>query len=545
MSNKFTKSLQKHNTVTENNALAHSSTGSMLADQFSKAGNFRGRDIKEVFLDQSVLHADDPVKALRFVFYLRLITRKTKLYGTKTENVQRGQGQRDESFKRFLWYAANQPDIFYDNIWLFIPVGRYKDIFEILWYAHKNQIMVDEARVLKEMLEYYGTDENGDLLKKYIPLTDSSASTDRAEFMNHMARMMRNILSISDEGLRKFKVSGEAHEWQQKISQGRFGSINFKKIPGKALHNMVKSDFLANHDLEKKYLDWIKQQPVAKFTGYPYELMKSVEYNMPIYKKHTYDKQFQGLIDLASEDDGAISGNVWCALDTSASMTWEESKVEDGIYAIDVCLSLGIYFSTLNTGAFHKHVVAFSNRSRVAELSGDFCDMVNQAKGLRAGGSTNFQSVINEIVRVRSRNPNVPLEDYPQTLLVISDMQFNPTNSGSGWSNRRRNGPLRTRDTETNHEMAMRKLREVFPSDWVDNFKVIWWDCIARVTDNQPTHIDEGGTYVFSGWDGAIISLLLGGDEEIDENGEKRQLTLEEMIDKALSQEILTYANVE
>lgn len=545
MANQFIDNLEKHNARTENNALAHSSTGSTLADQFSKAGNFRGRDIKEVFLDQSVLHADDPVKALRFVFYLRLITRKTKLYGTKTENVQRGQGQRDESFKRFLWYAANQPDIFYDNIWLFIPVGRYKDIFEILWYAHKNQIMVDEARVLKEMLEYYGTDENGDLLKKYIPLTDSSASTDRAKFMNHMARIMRNILSISDEGLRKFKVSGEAHEWQQKISQGKFGSINFKKIPGKALHNMVKSDFLANHDLEKKYLDWIKEQPVAKFTGYPYELMKSVEYNMPIYKKHTYDKQFQGLIELASEDEGAINGNVWCALDTSASMTWEDSKVEDGIYAIDVCLSLGIYFATLNQGAFHKHVVAFSNHSRVEELSGDFCDMVSQARGLGAGGSTNFQSVIDEIVRVRNTNPDVPLEDYPQTLLVISDMQFNPTYNGSGWSNRRRNGLLSTRDTETNHETAMRKLRGVFPNDWVDNFKVIWWDCTGRVTDNQPTHIDEGGTYVFSGWDGAIISLLLGGEEEVDENGEKRQLTLEEMIDKALSQEILTYANVE
>ena len=39
-------------------------------------------------------------------------------------------------------------------------------------------------------------------------------------------------------------------------------------------------------------------------------------------------------------------------------------------------------------------------------------------------GSTNFQSVVDEIVRIRKSNPNIPLEDYPSTLLVVSDMQF-------------------------------------------------------------------------------------------------------------------------
>lgn len=544
--NEFLSKTQKHDTVTENMAVAHSSTGDELADQFSKAGSYRGRNIMDVFADQSRLHAIDPEKALKFIFYLRLITRKTSVYNEKTETVQKGQGQRDESFKRFLWYANNKPEVFYRNAWLFIPTGRYKDILELLWYAHMAGINVDEAKVLSSMLGYARLDPNSDLLKKYLPLVDSSASTDRAKFMNHMSRMLRTMLGFeTDEGLRDFKTSGEAHVWQQKISQQRFHDIEFNNIPGKALHNMVRSDFLKNHDLEQKYLEWIKEQPVAKFTGYVYELMKSVEPNMPIYKKYTYDKQFKGLIELASEDEGGIQGNVWTALDTSGSMS---STVTDGLQAIDVCLSLGIYFATLNEGAFHKNVIMFDSDSRVKQLEGEFTDMVTQLhKSRTAWGSTNFQSVVDEIVRIRQQNPDVPLEDYPQTLLVVSDMQFNPSSDGQsgGWGRVGTRSYQSAPDVETNHETQMRKLRQVFPDNWVDDFRVIWWDCTGRRPDNQPTHIDEGGTYVFSGWDGSIITLLLGGEEEVDElTGEKRKLSLQEMIDKALSQEIFSYIDM-
>ena len=43
--NEFLKNLYKHDTCTENGAIAHSTTGSILADQFGKSGSHRGRDI--------------------------------------------------------------------------------------------------------------------------------------------------------------------------------------------------------------------------------------------------------------------------------------------------------------------------------------------------------------------------------------------------------------------------------------------------------------------------------------------------------------------
>ena len=76
---------------------------------------------------------------------------------------------------------------------------------------------------------------------------------------------------------RKLKVQGEAHEWQQAISQRDFMSINFDTIPGKALQLLVNSKFLENQGLEAKYEAWISNKPVAKYTGYVYELFSHLK----------------------------------------------------------------------------------------------------------------------------------------------------------------------------------------------------------------------------------------------------------------------------
>ena len=77
---------------TENGAISYGSFGTSLMDQFGKAGVYRGRHMGEVFAEQSALWAEDEESALRFPFYLRMVTRKTKLPDgtvTDTEIVQR------------------------------------------------------------------------------------------------------------------------------------------------------------------------------------------------------------------------------------------------------------------------------------------------------------------------------------------------------------------------------------------------------------------------------------------------------------------------
>jgi hypothetical protein len=148
-------------------------------------------------------------------------------------------------------------------------------------------------------------------------------------------------------------------------------------------------------------------------------------------------------------------------------------------------------------------------------------------------GGTSFESVIREIIRIRKENPQITLEEYPSTLIVVSDMQFNPV-PDAPW------GYVPTKEDEmTNYEASKAMLAEVFPQEWVDDFKFVWWHVNGRTKD-FPSNMDCGGCYNIGGFDGSIISMLLGGEVVTDpETGKRVMPTQEELIDKALHQEVL------
>lgn len=540
--NEFIKALDFNGmTLTENGALTNKSTGAVLTDQFGKAANYRGRSIDEVFADQKALWDEDADKALRFPFYLRMITRKTKVNDENTtDKVQKGQGARDEAFKRLLWIAAFHPESFYKNIWVLPLIGSWKDIWTLLFYDVEFKVNALKKDVMFELIKQgLLCHTHVDLIKKFMPRIKSNGKckTSWTQVTNQLAKDFANYNKMSYEDYNHLKTSGSAHDFQKAICAKRFDDLEWSKIPGRALNQLTNSKFLENHGLEKNYTEWVVKQPTAKFTGYVYELGHQVirsiygyrygygAINVPLYKKVTWNKQFDELIRKAQEDD-KITGNVWCALDTSGSMT---SPVVGDISAYDICISLGVFFSTLNKGAFNKNVIMFDNVSHVKQLHGDFTNMISDiVYSDTAWGSTNFQSVVDEIVRIRKDNPSIPLEDYPKTLLVVSDMQFNP----SGWKCEV--------SESTNYETAKAKLATVFPKEWVDEFKFIWWDCTSRKSD-FPATLDDGGCYFMSGFDGSIISMLCGEEVEAKEMLEKKSITMEEVIDSALNQEILNY----
>lgn len=538
--NLFLANLGKHAAQTANGAVSNSTTGRLLVDQFAKAGAAKGRNIQEVFADQSAIWGEDAIGALRFAFYLRMITRKTKMFGgEQTETVQRGQGNQDEALKRMLWVALYHPETFYKNLWIVPLVGSWKDLWVLLTMSDE----LKKEEFFKTMAEGINDESQKGLVLKYLPRIRSNKKcvSDWAIKTNQLAKELCTFLGWNAEQYRKFKTTGMAHKFQQLICSGLYDNIDFNQIPGRALTIMLSNggEWLKKHNLQTKYQEWIEKQPVAKFTGFVYELAKQVptrnNYLKPLsyIQKMTIDKQFDGLIKLAKSDNGGIKGNVWCCLDTSGSMNTGIPGLKD-VRCCDIANSLAVYFSTLNEGAFHKSVLAFDNTSKHYKLSGTFTDMMSNLPSVGCGG-TNFQGAIDEILRVRRTNRNIPLEEYPKTLLVISDMQFNPTSGGYYY-----NGRTTKADMTTNYEESKRKLLQEFPKEFVDEMKFIWWHVTSSYKD-FPSSIDDPGTYMFSGFDGAVVSLLLGGDATVvDENtGETRQLSMEEMVQKALTQELL------
>ena len=524
MKNSFLQSLFKSNTFTENGAISNSTTESNALDYFSKAGTYRNRALEDVFANISSMWHDDPIQALKIVFYNRMISRSTKGF-VDTEKMQAGQGNKDEFRKCIIWIARYYPSELNKNLWIIPLIGCWKD----LW--HTDLIDELDTSIVYGLIDRgIACEYNRDLLAKYLPRIRSKSNVynDRHKKLNSFAYGLIKFLKWSPSQYRKFKSSGKAHDFQKKMSKGLFSEIDFNNIPGKALYQLVNKKGKDNlttferHSIDGAYLEWIKEQPTAKFTGYVYELMQVVNHKMSLAQKYTVDKQFNGLVQKA-QDAGTVTENVWCALDTSGSMT---APVADTT-AYDICISLGIYFSTLNQGAFKDQVVMFSDTSEIKKLAGNFSDKVMQLKSSKtAWGSTNFQSVIDEIVRVRKTNPQIAISDYPTTLLVVSDMQFNPTGG----------------NTMTNYQVAMRKLAAV----GLPEIRIVWWWITGRATD-FPSTIDDKNVIMIGGFDGSILSLLL--NEEVRETESTKPLKNKyngpyEAMQKALNQEVFELIHI-
>ena len=523
MLNAFLNAVTRRSAATENGAVSHASTGSARLDYFAKAGTYRDRELSDVFADLGAAWAESPTDTLRIIFYHRLITRQ--LQGMlATEQVQTGGGNRSEFRRALVWLARFRVSALRQNLWLVPLVGTWKD----LWHVEVlGELPRDAVYDVIEQGLHSAYDRA--LLAKYLPKVRSKSNThnDRHRALNAFARGLMRRLRWTEREYRRFKSTGEAHRFQTQMMRGEWAGIAFAKLPGRALHQLVNhrgrdgQTTLERHGMEARYVGWVREQPVAKFTGYVYELVKVVSERTTLAQRLTVDRQFDGLIALARQDR-EVRENVWCALDTSGSMA--TGVPGTGASAYDICVGLGVYFSTLNRGAFRDHVVMFDERSRVKRLRGSFSEKIEQIrKETTAWGNTDFQSVIDELVRVRLTSPEVPVEDFPTTLVVVSDMQFDPTGG----------------NVTTNYEVAMGKLAAV----GLPRIRIVWWWVTGRGTD-FPSTLDEEGVTVIGGFDGAVLGLLLGGPANCSSQATAPQDTAPQgtpldAMRRALDQEVL------
>lgn len=543
--NQFLTASQSNNTTTFNGALSHSTSGSKVLDYFAKCGMHRGRKQEDVNADVASIYGENPLLAMKVIFYNRMVSRRVKGINkdSVTVDVQKGQGQKDEFIKTLVWLEKNNPDALYKNLSLIPIIGCWKD----LWYdsSATGFFHYVEPKKVYELVKIGLQSENHRaLIAKYLPKIRSSKNTfnDRHRRKNIWARGLCKFLCWTEQEYRKFKSSPEnnAHVWQRLMSSKDWNSINFNTVSGRALTALIGhrgkdgKTTVERHGLEGKYLEWIKGKPIAKFTGYPYELfLKAKNPKRTLVEKMTYDAQFEGLLELAKDNvnPDLLKNGVLCALDTSGSMGcfkyYGSSGTNMTCQPIDVCVGLGIYFSSLIQGSFKDHVVMFDSTSRMIKLTGSFTEKCDQvAKQATAWGGTNFQSVIDEIVRVRKANPQIPVEDFPSVLLVVSDMQFNPVGG----------------NTSTNYDLATRKLASV----GLPKMTFIWWN-VNSYGNDVPSKMDDEGTVLISGMDGTVVGRILEGESQpvVDEKtGETRKMNPQEMLEHAVNQEILNLIDV-
>lgn len=528
-------------TLSGNQALKYDKTDDEFVTQFGSLAAYRAlRNFDAIASDMSRLWATDPKDAVKFTIYLRMITRRTQLMnGETTEDVQRGAGLRHEAIMRMIWLHINHPEAFWNNIPLFISAGSWKDIFQMLSYDLQyngwDKKVLDWSAFASLIMVGLENPKTSDLVKKYLPQIQvkSKCKTVEAQADTMIGKFLASKLfydkNDSYKSYRKLKTSGSAHEWQKLISQGKFKKIDFNTVHGKALMLMVSSKFLENQKLEGQYLDWIKKQPIAKFTGYPFELFsKYATYaidniDQKPYQAHTINKQFETLVRTA-KDGAKKDTSLIVVRDTSGSMSSQANGVN--VSCDIIAKSLALFFSEmLPAGHFADAWIEFNDKAKMHKWIGStVVEKWNNDKSSFIG-STNFQSVIALLNEIKSTG--VPESEFPTGILCISDGEFNKTSL----------------DT-TNVNAARTSLRNAgFSEEYIKNFQIVLWNLrnnYYHYNDNQKFETyesEEDNVFYFSGFDGSVISFLTGM-EKVQE-GKKEPKNAKELFEAAMDQELL------
>jgi len=183
-------------------------------------------------------------------------------------------------------------------------------------------------------------------------------------------------------------------------------------------------------------------------------------------------------------------------VDVSGSMDIEVGG-NPNLSCMDVAISLGMYISERNEGNFKDAFITFSNNPQLQYLTGSLRDRLNQLRRADWGMSTDLEAVFNLILNQAKIN-NVPEDNMPTKILILSDMQFNQA----------------TRRDEFSAQSMIEAMYEEMGYTKPD---IIYWNLNAK-GGNFPVEFDKNGTALVSGFSPSILKSILGGKDMTPES---------------------------
>lgn len=432
---------------TDNGMKAYEDTLNSCVSLFFNIGSSRGKDITQSF---ELAYQENRYNALKIAQWAR--------------DIRGGSGER-EIFRQILRYLEknHKEDLIETNLLFNVPnIGRWDDllIFETLEVKQKAYSIIFDA------LE---KDHNG-LAAKWMPRKGPIATE------------LRNFLGWSPKFYRKRLVELTKVVEQQMCAKD-WESINFNHVPSLAMSRYSKAfskNATESFNLYKANLK--KGDGSAKINAsavYPYDIIKGLRFSS---EKTIADAQWDALPNFIG------NSSVIPLVDVSGSMDCRAGSSKN-VSCMDVAISLGLYCADKNSGPFKDLFLTFSESSKFEHLKGSLSEKLYQMKNSRWGMSTNLHSAFDEILRVATEN-NVSKDDMPETLLILSDMQFNEC----------------TNFDDSAYDMIQRKYESA-------GYKVpviVFWN--LRSTDNVPVRYDKNGVALVSGFSPSIMKSVLSAD---------------------------------
>lgn len=430
---------------TDNGMKTYASSLNSLVDLFYQIGSSRGKDVTALF---ERAYAEDRQLALRIAFWAR--------------DVRGGAGERG-IFRSIIKHLEKlHPEELEQVIRLTPEYGRWDDILVVETEAASRIV----AREVKNAL----LNKQDGLCAKWMPRKGMNAVS------------LRNFMGMSPKQYRKTLVS-LTKVVEQAMCSGKWEDINYSHVPSVAAARYQQA--FGKHDPVgySVYKEALKNN-TAKVNAsavYPYDVIKSLTHGGSV---EVANAQWDSLPNYVGDH------KILPMVDVSGSMSCSAGG-NPNLRCIDVSLSLGLYLSDKNTGAFKDMFLTFSGNSKIEVLKGDLSSKLAQLHRAEWGMNTNLNKAFEEVLRVAVEG-RVLQADMPEYILILSDMEFDRC--------------------VQNDDSAFQMIRRKYEAAGYSVPNIIFWNLNARA-GNTPVRYDQKGAALVSGFSPAIMTSILKAEE--------------------------------
>lgn len=449
---------------TLNGDKAYKSTGYACLDYFGIIGGKRN-NIKDALMLFVKAYQENPKLALKILFYIR--------------DIRGGLGERDIFRATFCALANKYPEVAIQLIEYIPQYGRYDDLLVCLDTPLKNRVIAYINKQLKEDVLNKESHKSISLLAKWLPsINTSSADTRRyalriVEGLKMSKAEYRKILSFLRDGI----------IIENNLSEVDY-SFDYSKVPSYAMYKYRRA--FVRHD-RARYVQYLTDVKAGKSkmnasTLYPYEITRTIR------KARRKGKKFSQF-ELDSLDAmwqsiprSEITSKTIVVRDGSGSMLGDYGDLVPD----DIATSLAILFAEQLTGEFKDTFITFSKNPKIVKIAGetikDKCDNLFKYADPT---NTDIKKVYQLILDVY-KNPNFRKEDALDSIVIISDMEFDALTSGE-------------KSTFEFFKEEFAKLGYPMP-------KMIFWNVYAR--DVRFPVKNEAGVELISGASNKLIDIV-------------------------------------
>lgn len=463
MLNQLKKELQP--TVTENGACAYFTTGSDCLDLFSTAGALRQAEDQEIIKRFDRAWAEDPSLALRIAFYAR--------------DVRGGMGER-RFFRIILRHLADTaPESVEKNIAEICEYGRFDDLLVLLGTPCQKAMSKYLMCVLKEDMHSLDTpDAPVSLLGKWLPSVNAS-SPETVKRAKKLARLFKMSEKEYRQTLSRLRARIAILENYLRACDYTF---DYQKQPSGAMLKYRKAFLRNDTDRYTSFLESVEKGEATLNAGtlFPYEVIA------PILNNRSLDPGQRASLNAtwSALPDYTDGRNALAVVDGSGSMYRSVSPNPAA-----VALSLGVYFAERTKGAFHNHFITFSGRPQLIELKGrDLFEKIRYCETFDEVANTNIERVFELILRTAVKN-RLPQEELPETLFIISDMEFDQGTADAGVT-------------------QFKRAKERYRANGYRLPAVVFWNVASRRLQ-EPVSQNEQGAVLISGCSPQLFKTAL------------------------------------